>query len=372
MTALLFQPTRIGGLTLPNRIAMPPLTRARAGQPGNVPTALNATYYAQRASAGLIVAEATDISPDAKGYALTPGIHSAAQIAGWRRVTDAVHRAGGRIFLQIWHCGRMSHPDFHAGALPVAPSAVAFPGQVWQIGPDGQGGMVPCPTPRALETAEIAGIVADFRQAAINAIEAGFDGVEVHGANGYLIDQFLRSTSNRRSDDYGGSRENRLRFLLEVTDAVIGAIGAARTGVRLSPRNRANGMDCPDSIPTAVEAAARLAARGVAYLHTNEPGDDSPEATAVRQQLRAAFPGPIIVAGGYTRERADAVLAAGEADLVAFGQAFIANPDLPARLLHGWPLNPPDGRTFFGGDPQGNAHGYTDYPTHAATGEQPA
>ena len=371
MTSPLFAPTRIGDLPLPNRIVMPPLTRARAAQPGNVPTAMNAAYYAQRASAGLIIAEATDISADAKGYSLTPGVHSAAQIAGWKLVTDAVHRQGGRIFLQIWHCGRMSHADFHNGALPMAPSAVAFAGQIWKTGENdhrAQGGMVACPTPRALETAEIAGIVADFRQAALNAIEAGFDGVEIHAANGYLIDQFLRSTSNQRSDQYGGSRENRLRFLLEVTDAVTGAIGAARTGVRLSPRNRANGMDCPDSIPTAVEAAARLAERGVAYLHTNEPGDDSPEATEVRQQLRAAFPGPIIVAGGYTRELADAVLASGDVDLVAFGKLFIANPDLPARLQHGWPLNTPEPATFFGGD----ARGYIDYPTHTTTEEQPA
>ncbi len=367
MTSPLFAPTRIGELTLPNRIVMPPLTRARAAQPGNVPTAMNADYYAQRAGAGLTIAEATDISADAKGYSLTPGVHSPEQIAGWKLVTDAVHRAGGRIFLQIWHCGRMSHVDFHNGALPVAPSAVAFPGQIWKAGEHGQGGMVACPTPRALETAEIAGIVADFRQAAINAIEAGFDGVEIHAANGYLIDQFLRSTSNRRSDDYGGSRENRLRFLLEVTDAVTGAIGAARTGVRLSPRNRANGMDCPDSIPTAIEAAARLAKRGVAYLHTNEPGDDSPEASEVRQQLRAAFPGPIIVAGGYTKARAEAVLASGEVDLVAFGKLFIANPDLPDRFQHDWPLNTPEPATFFGG----NARGYIDYPAHT-TEEQPA
>lgn len=368
MTSPLFTPTRVGKLSLPNRIVMPPLTRARAAQPGNVPTAMNAAYYAQRASAGLIIAEATDISADAKGYSLTPGIHSAAQIAGWQLVTDAVHRRGGRIFLQIWHCGRMSHPDFHGGELPVAPSAVAFAGQIWKAGEYGQGGMVACPTPRALETSEIAGIVADFRQAALNAIEAGFDGVEIHAANGYLIDQFLRSTANQRSDAYGGSRKNRLRFLLEVTDAVVDAIGPSRTGVRLSPRNRANGMDCTDSLTTALHAAARLAERGVAYLHVNEPGDDCPEATEVRQQLRAAFPGPIIVAGGYTKDRADAVLASGDADLVAFGRPFIANPDLPARLQRGWPLNTPEPATFFGGD----ARGYIDYPTHTALEEQPA
>ncbi|MBS0356566.1 MAG: alkene reductase [Proteobacteria bacterium] len=371
MNSPLFQPFSLGALTLPNRVVMPPLTRARAGQPGNVPTAMNAEYYAQRASAGLIIAEATDISADAKGYSLTPGVHSTEQIAGWRLVTDAVHAAGGRIFLQIWHCGRMSHPDLRGGATPVAPSAVAFPGQIWLARPDGKGGMVDCPVPRALDRAEIAPIVASFRQAALNAIEAGFDGVEIHAANSYLIDQFLRTTSNHRDDDYGGSRDNRLRFLHEVVDAVIGAIGAERTGVRLSPRNQARGMDCPDSLPTALAAAAFLAERGVAYLHTNEPEEPEPNpaAEAFHAELRAAFPRPIIVAGGYTLARAEAVLAKGHADLVAFGRPFIANPDLPARLQHGWPLNTPDATTFFGG----NAHGYTSYPFHAAiTEESPA
>ena len=370
MSDLLFHPFALGNpnpLTLPNRIVMPPLTRARASQPGNIPDGMNATYYAQRASAGLIIAEATDISADAKGYSLTPGVHTSAQIAGWRRVTSAVHAAGGRIFLQLWHCGRMSRPELRDGALPVAPSAVAFPGQIWLAGPDGTGAMVDCPTPRALEAAEIAPIVADFRQAAVNAIEAGFDGVEIHAANSYLIDQFLRSTSNQRTDAYGGSRENRLRFLLEVVDAVAGAIGAGRTGVRLSPRNRARGMDCPDSIPTAIAAAAALHQRGVAYLHFNEPEENPPgeEAAPTRRALRAAFPGPIIVAGAYTAERAEAVLASGDADLVAFGRPFIANPDLPARLRHGWPLSPPDATTFFGGD----ARGYADYPAFTASAE---
>jgi len=362
MHDLLFRPFPLGALEWPNRIVMPPLTRARAAQPGNVPTAMNAAYYAQRASAGLIIAEATDISADAKGYSLTPGVHSPEQIAGWRQVTDAVHQAGGRIFLQIWHCGRMSHPALRGGARTVAPSAVAFPGQIWLAGPDGQGCMTDCPTPRALTLDEIPPIVAAFRQAALNAMEAGFDGVEIHAANSYLIDQFLRTTSNQRSDQYGGSRDGRLRFLLEVTDAVIGAIGATRTGVRLSPRNLARGMDCPDSIPTALEAAARLHQRGVAYLHFNEPEENPPSAAAreFRQQLRAVFSGPVIVAGAYTAERAKEVLDRGEADLVAFGRPFIANPDLPARLQHGWPLNAPDASRFFGGD----ARGYTDYPTH--------
>jgi len=368
MTTPLFQPFALGALTLANRIVMPPLTRARASQPGDVPNAMNAAYYAQRASAGLIIAEATDISPDAKGYSLTPGIYSAAQIAGWRGVTDAVHAAGGRIFLQIWHCGRTSHAHFHGGALPVAPSAVPFAGQIWLAGPDGKGGMVDCPTPRALAIEEIPAIVADFRQAALTAIEAGFEGVEIHAANSYLIDQFLRSTSNQRTDAYGGSRENRLRFLREVVDAVIGAIGAERTGVRLSPRNTMRGMDCPDSIPTAVAAAALLSERGVAYLHTNEPEENPPSeaAEACRLALRAAFAGPMIVAGAYTKARAEEVIGKGQADLVAFGRPFIANPDLPARLQHGWPLNAPDASTFFGGA----AEGYITYPAHAASSEE--
>lgn len=360
MNDILFRPFVLGAVTLPNRIVMPPLTRARAAQPGNIPSAMNAAYYAQRASAGLIIAEATDISPDAKGYSLTPGVHSPEQIAGWRLVTDAVHAAGGRIFLQIWHCGRMSHPDLRDGAQTVGPSAVSFPGQIWLAGADSKGRMVDCPTPRALAIEEIAPIVANFRQAALNAIDAGFDGVEIHAANSYLIDQFLRTTSNQRTDQYGGKRENRLRFLLEVTDAVCEAIGPARTGVRLSPRNLARGMDCPDSLPTALEAAAKLHQRGVAYLHFNEPEENPPSAAAgqFRQQLRAVFPGPVIVAGAYTAERASRVLASGEADLVAFGRAFIANPDLPTRLRNGAPLNPPDPATFFGGD----ARGYLDYP----------
>lgn len=368
MNDTLFRPFNLGAIVLPNRIVMPPLTRARAAQPGNVPTAMNAAYYAQRASAGLIIAEATDISPDAKGYSLTPGVHSPEQIAGWRQVTDAVHQAGGRIFLQIWHCGRMSHPDLRGGAQTVAPSAIAFPGQIWLAGPDGRGGMVDCPMPRALATAEIAPIVANFRRAALNAIDAGFDGVEIHAANSYLIDQFLRTTSNQRTDQYGGSRENRLRFLLEVTDAVSEAIGPARTGVRLSPRNQARGMDCPDNIPTALEAAALLHRRGVAYLHFNEPEENPPSVAAgqFRRQLRAVFPGPVIVAGAYTAERARQALASGEVDLVAFGRAFIANPDLPVRLRDGLPLNPPDATTFFGGD----ARGYLDYPCRAPNREQ--
>ncbi|MBW8850413.1 MAG: alkene reductase [Xanthomonadales bacterium] len=366
----LFTPARVGRLSLPNRIVMAPMTRARSSQPGNVPNALMAGYYAQRAGAGLIVTEATQISPQGQGYSFTPGIHTDAQVAGWRLVTDAVHAAGGRIVLQLWHVGRMSHPVFHGGALPVAPSAVPFEGKVWIADPaTGTGGMVDCPTPRALETAEIAGIVDDYRRAALNAIVAGFDGVEIHGANGYLIDQFLRTSSNVRTDAYGGSRENRQRFLREVVDAVAGAIGAERVGIRLAPFITARGMACPDILPTLLDAAAFLDVRGLAYLHLSEADwDDAPRIPDdFRRSLRERFGRTIIAAGRYDLDRANATLATGLVDLVAFGRPFIANPDLPDRLAHGRPLAAVDPATLFGGD----ARGYTSYPAFAATETRP-
>ncbi len=262
--SLLFTPFSLGRLELPHRVVMAPMTRSRSTQPGDVPNATNAEYYAQRAGAALIVTEATQISPQGKGYSFTPGIYTAEQIAGWRRVTKAVHDAGGRIYLQLWHVGRMSHPDFHDGALPVAPFAIPFDGSIWKADPvTGVGAMVPCPTPRALTRAEIKAIVGDFRRAARNALEAGFDGVEVHGANGYLVDQFLRTTSNTRTDEYGGSRENRLRFLKEVIDAVASEAGADRTAIRLAPFLTARGMACPDILPTILEAASFLEDKGV-------------------------------------------------------------------------------------------------------------
>ncbi|HWU84554.1 MAG TPA: alkene reductase [Rhodocyclaceae bacterium] len=359
----LFEPYSLGPLSLANRIVMPPLTRARSSQPGNVPNALMAEYYAQRSDAGLIIAEATDISADAKGYSQTPGVHSRAQIEGWRLVTEAVHARGGRIFLQIWHTGRMSHPDLRGGAQTVAPSAIPFQGQIWMTNANGVGRMVDCPTPRALTLAEIGQIVADFRQAALNAIEAGFDGVEIHAANAYLIDQFLRTTSNRRDDAYGGSRANRQRFLLEVVDAVAGAIGPQRVGVRLSPHTTARGMDCPDILPTTLEAAAALHARGIVYLHLTEADwDDAPTITeSFRRDLRGAFPGTIVAAGKYDATKAQWALDHGYADLIGFGRLFIANPDLPRRLREQADFNPLDGATLFGGA----APGYTDYP-HAS------
>ena len=360
----LFQPLHSRHLELPSRIVMAPLTRCRTSQPGNIPNAEMARYYAQRAGAGLIVSEATQISPQGQGYSFTPGIHSAEQIAGWRLVTDAVHEAGGRIFLQLWHVGRMSHPMFHNGGLPVAPSAISPQAQVWVADANGVGGMVDCPVPRALTREEIKAIVTDYALAAQNAIAAGFDGVEIHGANGYLIDQFLRSTSNQRDDEYGGSSANRLRFLDEVVSAVVAAIGAERTAIRLAPFITARGMNCPEIIPTILAAAARLEALGIAYLHLSEADwADAPQIPEdFRHELRRRFKGAIIVAGKYDRARGDAILASGLADLVAYGRSFIANPDLPARMANNWPLAELDASRLFGGD----ARGYNDYPNYGA------
>lgn len=350
----LFTPIQIGPLTLPNRVVMAPMTRNRAGA-GNVPTALMSEYYVQRASAGLILTEATQVSPQGVGYPGTPGIHSDAQVAGWRRVTDAVHAAGGRIFLQLWHVGRISHPSLQPnGALPVAPSAIAPEGEAFTAS-----GPQPFVTPRALETAEIPGIVAQFEHGARLARAAGFDGVEIHGANGYLIDQFLRDGTNRRTNRYGGSLANRARFLLEVTEAVAGVWGAERVGVRLSPRGDFNDMHDSDPRATFGYAALALAPLGLAYLHIVEPVGSLPDGTPpLAPDLKDAFGGPLMINGGYTRPLAEAALARGVADLVSFGASFLANPDLPLRLVRNAPLNAPDPATFYGGD----RRGYTDYP----------
>jgi len=364
--SLLFTPARLAGLEVPHRVVMAPMTRARSTQPGDIPNAMNARYYAQRASAALIVTEATQISPQGKGYSFTPGIYSREQIAGWRLVTQAVHAAGGRIFLQLWHVGRMSHPDFHNGELPVAPSAVPFEGKIWKVDPTtGAGAMINSPTPRALTTEEIKSIIADYRRGARNAIDAGFDGVEIHGANGYLIDQFLRTTSNIRTDSYGGSRENRLRFLKEVVDAVADEVGADRTAIRLAPFLTARGMASPDILPTILAATQYLQDRGIAYLHLVEADwDDAPQVTEeFRQAIRARFTRPIIVAGKYDKVRAEWVLSKGYADLVAFGRPFLANPDLPRRLAKGLPLAAFDPNTLFGG----GEVGYSDYPSWSDT-----
>jgi N-ethylmaleimide reductase len=356
----LFSPYTLGPLTLPNRVVMAPMTRNRAG-PGNAPVEMNATYYAQRASAGLIVSEATQVSPQGVGYPGTPGIHSPDQVAGWKLVTDAVHRAGGRIFLQLWHVGRISHPSLQpGGALPVAPSAIAPVGQAMTY--DGMKDFV---TPRALETAEISGVVEDFRRGAHNAKQAGFDGVELHGANGYLIDQFLRDGSNKRSDRYGGSAANRARLLVEATEAIAGVWGPDRVGVRLSPTAPFN--DMADSNPAATFSAAvgELNRFGLAYLHIVEPIAGDPVAAGETPDIRffrKIWHGALIGNKGYDLARANAAIRDGLADLVSFAALFIANPDLPERFRRGGPFNPPDRKTFYGG----SASGYTDYPAIGA------
>ena len=367
---MLFTPYRLGALTLPNRIVMPPMTRARAAA-GNVATPLMAKYYAQRASAGLIVSEGTQISPQGQGYAWTPGIHDDAQAAGWRTVTDAVHAAGGRIVAQLWHVGRVSHTALQpGGAAPVSSSALLAEGVKVFVDPQGRGpqggvgAMVQHSMPRALDAAEIPGIVHEYAQAARRALAAGFDGIELHGANGYLINQFIDSQANTRTDGYGGSLQNRLRFLREVTEAVAAEIGAERVGVRLAPLTTLQGAvdDTPQA--TYLAAAHLLDAIGVGYVHIAEADwEDAPVMpVAFKQALRMIYRGTLIYAGKYTVERAQEALAAGWADLIGFGRPFIANPDLPARLQQGRPLNPSDKATFFGG----GAQGFTDYPTAAS------
>ena len=352
----LFSPLRVGALDLANRIVMAPMTRNRAG-PGEVPTALMATYYAQRASAGLIVTEGTQITPQGQGYPGTPGIHSDAQIDGWRRVVEAVHGRGGKIVCQLWHVGRISHPLLQpGGALPVAPSGLMPAGQLWTLQ-----GMKPYVAPRELATEEVAGIVRDYHRAAVNARAAGFDGVELHGANGYLIDQFLRSSTNRRSDRYGGSVENRARLLIEATEALVAEYGADRVGVRLSPTNPFN--DITDANPAATfgYATEALDELGLAYLHIVEPGDGDPVAAGPRpdgQFLRSRWSGKLMLNKGYDAARGNTAVATGVADLVSFAVLFLANPDLPERLRRGGPFNPPDRPTFYGGAEKG----YTDYP----------
>ncbi|GAB7540910.1 alkene reductase [Cupriavidus sp. CuC1] len=367
MTSQLFAPIKIGQLHLNHRVGMAPLTRSRAGQPGNVPTAMNVEYYRQRASAALIITEATQISQQGQGYAWTPGIHTTEQIDGWRAVADAVHAEGGRIFLQLWHVGRVSHPSFQpGGALPVAPSALPVPGKTFIVDADGNGVWGEIPTPQALTVEGIAQIVQDYRQAARNAIDAGMDGVEIHAGNGYLLDQFINSESNHRSDAYGGSIENRARLLLEVVDAVTAEIGADRVAVRLTPMGRFMGMgdDTPEA--TFGYIALRLSDRSLAYLHLVEPAmvgtvkDEvaDPRWDSMIRTMRAAFRGVLMLAGGYDGASAEKAIADGRADIIAFGRPFIANPDLPHRIRTSAALNTPNPATFFGG----TTVGYTDYP----------
>lgn len=359
MTAVspLFQSLTLGKLTLPNRIVMAPLTRNRAAA-GNVPGPLAPLYYAQRAGVGLIISEATQISPLGQGYIATPGIHSAEQVVGWRRVTNAVHAAGGRMFAQLWHVGRISHssllPD---GQPPVAPSAIRAASKTFTAQ-----GFADVSEPRALTLEEIAQVIADYRRAAANAIDAGFDGVEVHAANGYLIDQFLRDSSNRRHDAYGGSIENRTRFLFEVVQAVAAEIGAERVGVRFSPVSEFN--DVRDSQPQALfeRAVERMDALHIAYVHIIEGQTGGDRNTPFDYAaLRRRFGGVWMLNNGYDGNGAAQAVGAGRADLIAMGRPLIANPDYVERLRRNAPLNALDATTLYGGD----AHGYTDYPAIA-------
>ncbi|MGB3809483.1 MAG: alkene reductase [Parvibaculum sp.] len=345
----LFDPLKIGALELPNRIIMAPLTRARSGV-ARMPNELMAEYYAQRASAGLILSEATSVTPAGVGYTDTPGIWSDEQTEGWKLTTDAVHKAGGRIFMQLWHVGRISDPIFHDGAAPVSASAVAAKGHVSLLRPQR-----PYPVPRALETSEIADVVEAYRKGAENALRAGFDGVELHGANGYLLDQFLQDGSNQRTDEYGGSIENRARLMLEAVDAAISVWGADRVGLHIAPRGDAHSMG-DSNLPATFDYVAReMGKRRLAFLCAREHrGDDW-----LSPQLKAAFGGVYIANEGFTKETAEAVLAAGEADAVAFGKAFIANPDLPRRFKENAPLNEWKLETFYSPGPAG----YVDYPS---------
>ncbi len=359
----LFSSVKLSSLTLPNRLVMAPLTRSRAAS-GDVPSDLAVTYYTQRATAGLIISEASQISAQGKGYPKTPGIYSEAQVAGWKRVTDAVHATGGRIFLQMWHVGRISHPGNQAnGELPVGSSAIKPSGKIFTA--TGEQEFV---TPRALETSELPGIIEQYTTGARNAKNAGFDGVEVHGANGYLLDQFLRDSTNHRTDQYGGSVENRARLLLEVTKEVIKVWGADRVGVRLSPYSGFNDIRDSDPVGTFTYVAGKLRDLGIVYLHVIEPVHaDHPmsmpqsKTQRIAPLLREAFGGTFMLNGGYDRETGMAAIEAGDADLIAFGVPFIANPDLVRRYQTNAALNTPDPSTFYAG----GAGGYTDYPAQA-------
>src|SRR5580704_14089175 len=363
----LFSPLQIGPYHLKHRVMLAPLTRMRAAKPSLAPRMLNAEYYTQRATpGGLLIAEASPVTATGFGSPGVPGIYSEPQVAGWREVVDAVHAKGGIIFLQLWHVGRVSHSSFQpGGVLPVAPSAVAIPDLKTGTA---DGKAVPYETPRALETSEIPGVIDAYRQAAKNALKAGFDGVEVHGANGYLIEQFLQSHTNLRTDQYGGSIENRTRFLIEVTHAVIGVWGANRVGVRLSPYGVANDSGEPDPMPLYSHAIKSLDPLGLAYLHFVEPRSSGAGRAEVNHQnvpaamvlFRPIWRGTLITAGGFTGETADAAISAGHADAIAFGRIFISNPDLPRRLQLGFPLTPYNRATFYGGEETG----YTDYPVH--------
>lgn len=357
MTPTLFTPLQLGSVLTPNRIYLAPLTRCRA-EAGNVPGDLNAEYYRQRASGGLLIAEATTVSPRGYGYPNTPGIYNDAHIAGWRKVTSAVHAAGGRIFLQLWHVGRISHPIFQPeGALPVAPSAIKPKGQLFT-----GTGMADYVTPRALDLSEIPSIIAEYAHGAQAAKSAGFDGVEIHNANGYLLDQFLRDGTNHRTDSYGGSVENRARLTLEVTKAVVDVWGSDRVGIRLSPGGVFNDMHDSNPLHTFGYLLEKLSPLNLAFAHiTRVTAQDIAHGAASGvgpQELRSHYTGRVITNGGFTLETANQALSEGWADAVAFGVPFLANPDLPKRLQLGAPLNEADPATFYTPGPKG----YTDYP----------
>ncbi len=352
----LFESLQVGDINLPNRIVMAPLTRCRASE-GRVPNTLMAEYYAQRATAGLILSEATAVMPMGVGYPDTPGIWSNAQVEGWKLITKAVHEKGGRIFLQLWHVGRISHPSYLNGELPVAPSAITPGGHVSLLRPQ-----APFVTPRALDISEIPGIIEAYRNGAENAKLAGFDGVEVHGANGYLLDQFLQDSTNLRNDAYGGSIENRARLMLEVTDAVVSVWGSGRVGVHLAPRGDAQSMGDSNPLATFGHVAEELGKRRIAFIFTREKlGDDR-----ISPALKKRFGGVLIANEGFNLETGSRELELGHADAISFGKDYIANPDLPERLRNGSSLNAWHAETFYGYGMKDHKVGYTDYPSLAA------
>lgn len=373
----LFQAVKIGRYALPHRVVMAPLTRSRARQPDNVPTLLMTSYYAQRATAALIISEGTQVSMQGQGYAWTPGIHTQEQVEGWRVVTSAVHGSSGLMFMQLWHVGRISHPALQPDKmLPVAPSALKPEGMAFVENERGEGELVPFVRPRALETAEIPYVVRQYVRGSQNAIAAGFDGIEIHAANGYLIDQFISSRTNRRTDQYGGSVDNRSRFLFEIVEALVAIWGADRVGVRLSPLGSFNDIGDDDPEATFGSIAETLSGFGLAYLHIVNPAmadlekGQQPASRALNMVnlIRKMYRGTLIVAGGFDLTTASEWIEQGRADAIAFGRKFIANPDLPLRLRLGAPINADDPATYYGG----GAKGYTDYPTLAQEkGETP-
>ncbi|MEZ9200410.1 alkene reductase [Shewanella sp. 10N.286.54.B9] len=364
MTDSLFQPIQLGKLTLNNRIVMPPMTRSRASQPGNTANQMMAKYYAQRASAGLIVAEGTQISAMGQGYAWTPGIYTTEQVQGWKLVTDAVHNNGGTIFAQLWHVGRVTHPDNIGGQQPISSSPLKAENvKVFIDNGSQEPGFVDVVEPREMTKADIELVIGQYRQAALNAIESGFDGIELHAANGYLINQFIDSEANNRTDEYGGSIDNRLRFMGEVVAAMTDAIGADRVGVRLAPFTSLNGTVDATPEQTYTAAAALLNSLNVVYIHIAEVDwDDAPETPkAFKADVRQAYQGVLIYAGRYDSDKGAKAIDDGVTDMIGFGRPFVANPDLPSRIEHGFPLAPHDPNTLFGGAEAG----LTDYPEYS-------